>query len=49
MRATQGYKDLIGKSGTDDGYYMNQQADSGYPGAKVMGSPSDVSYAQGRC
>ena len=49
MRATQGYKDLIGKSGTDDCYCLNQQADTGYSGAKLMRSQSDVSYAQGRC
>jgi len=47
MRATHGYKDMIGKSGgTGDGYCLNQQADSGYPGAKVMRSQGDVSYAQ---
>lgn len=49
MRATHGDRDMIGNSGTDDGYCLNQQADSGYPGAKVMRSQSNVSYAQGSC
>lgn len=49
MRATHGYRDMVRKSGTDGGYCLNQQADSGFPGAKVMRSQSNVSYAQGRC
>lgn len=49
MSATHGYKDMIGKSGIGDGYCLNQQAESGYPGAKVRKSQNNVSYAQGRC
>lgn len=49
MSATHGYKDMIGKSGTVDADCLNQQADTGYSGAKVMRRKSNVSYAQGRC